>query len=172
MMRTCVGYTGGTTPDPTYRRMGDHSEALQIEFDPAQITYIELLQVFWASHNPLARSWSPQYQAAVFVHDEVQAAAAQESLDMLKAGGRGEIRTPIRPAGVFVPAEDYHQKYYLQHQRALWSYFNELYPDPQVIFKSTAAARVNGYLRGYNRKDLKNQVDLLPEQLLQALNPG
>jgi len=147
-----VGYTGGTTPSPTYYNMGDHSETLQIEFDPRQISYAALLKVFWASHNPLSRSFSDQYKACIFTHDVQQEKLAQESKEALTEIApffKGRIQTEIVAAKTFYPAEDYHQKYQLQREKSLLSELLRYYPNIAALTRSTAAARVNGLLGGY-----------------------
>jgi len=70
VVRTRVGYTGGSTKNPTYHSLGDHTETVQIDYDPTQISFEELLDVFWDSHRPTQRAWSRQYMAAVFFHNE------------------------------------------------------------------------------------------------------
>jgi peptide-methionine (S)-S-oxide reductase len=128
---TRVGYTGGRTEHPTYRQVcgkrTGHAEAVEVTFDPAQITYDELLQRFWASHDPTTRNRQgvdigSQYRSAIFVVSPEQAAAATRSRDAEQAkleedGGRGllgrrrRIVTEITPAAMFWPAEDHHQRY-------------------------------------------------------------
>lgn len=148
VIRTTVGYAGGSTPSPTYRAIGDHSETLEIEFDPSVVSYEALLDVFWSSHDPLRPAWSRQYRSAIFVHDASQRQAAEASRDRIEAErGRG-VETDIEDAGAFTRAEDYHQKYRLRGNRELVGEFTEMYPDPTAMADSTAAARVNGLLAG------------------------
>ena len=146
MVRTTVGYAGGTKPDPTYRSLGDHTETLRIEFDPAIVSFDALLEIFWESHDPTARPHSRQYKAAVFFHSDDQRRLAEASLDRAAKGRKGPVRIEILPAGPFTPAEDYHQKYYLRMTGDLMEEFKRIYPDPRAFARSTAAARVNGYL--------------------------
>ena len=84
-----MGYSGGSRKDPTYNSLGDHTETLEIDFDPARVSYKELLEVFWKNHSPRTASWSRQYMAAVFVHDDEQKRLAGESRDRVAAAGRG-----------------------------------------------------------------------------------
>ena len=72
MIRTRVGYTGGNKENPTYRTLGDHTESIEVDYDPGIISYADLLKVFWRSHDPGSRSWSRQYIAAIFYHNEEQ----------------------------------------------------------------------------------------------------
>jgi peptide-methionine (S)-S-oxide reductase len=133
-VRTRVGYAGGTHPDPTYHDLGDHTEAFQLDFDPAVITYDELLAMFWASHKPDRASYSRQYMAAVFAAPDQEAAA----LASRPAGAR----TPVIAGTSFTLAEDYHQKYYLRHTPDLWREVAEL--TAQELVDSPRAAKLNG----------------------------
>jgi peptide-methionine (S)-S-oxide reductase len=117
------GYTGGTTKNPTYKdvcggRTG-HAEAVQIEFDPARVSYLELLAVFWKSHDPTTLNRQgpdvgSQYRSAIFFHDPQQEAAARASKDVLIKEGvfKKPIVTEITPASEFYRAEEYHQQYF------------------------------------------------------------
>lgn len=119
---TTVGYTGGTLKNPTYQdvcsgRTG-HAEAVEVEFDPAQVSYEQLLSVFWQSHDPTTPNRQgpdvgTQYRSAIFFHDAAQEASARNSkavLEKMKIYKR-PIVTEIVPASDFYRAEDYHQQY-------------------------------------------------------------
>lgn len=149
MVRTRVGYAGGTTADPTYDNLGDHVETVQIDYDPARISYQELLDVFWRSHTPTDRPWTRQYAPIVFYHDDEQKRLAEASRERAAAASAGPIYTEVLPLDRFTLAEAYHQKYRLQQVPALMSEFSALYPRDDELVSSTAAARVNGYLGGY-----------------------
>jgi peptide-methionine (S)-S-oxide reductase len=146
VIRTQVGYAGGTKENPTYRDLGDHSETIQIVYDPTRISYEELLDIFWNIHNPTVRPWSRQYASLVFYHDETQRELALKTKAQQETC-RGAIFTEIVPAGTFYPAEGYHQKYRLRGSD-LMQEFSTMYPDDTDFVASTAAARVNGYLGG------------------------
>lgn len=162
MIRTRVGYSGGIKRNPTYHDLGDHSETVQIDFDPARVSYEQLLDVFWKAHDPTSRSWSRQYRAALFFHNEEQKRSAQESRDREAARMRGKIQTEILPAAEFYPAEDYHQKYYLRQDFVLSTDFRQMFPSEMDFANSTAAARVNGYIGGYGTMiALKEELDQL-----------
>jgi peptide-methionine (S)-S-oxide reductase len=119
---TRVGYTGGHFNDPTYKdvctdRTG-HAEAVEIEFDPAKISYDRLLDVFWENHDPTQLNrqgpdWGTQYRSAIFFHSSEQQAAALASKQRLEESHRYRkpIVTQIVPATTFYEAEDYHQQY-------------------------------------------------------------
>ncbi|MFX1411650.1 MAG: peptide-methionine (S)-S-oxide reductase, partial [Promethearchaeota archaeon] len=128
-MRTRVGYAGGTTENPTYYRLGDHSETLQIDYDPTRVSYQDLLDVFWRSHNPTRPAGSRQYMSIIFYHDDEQKRLALETRDREAARRNATIYTEIVPATGFTWAEDYHQKYRLRQVPALMREFEALYPD-------------------------------------------
>ena len=158
MISTTSGYSGGTLQNPDYHHLDDHSEVVRVEFDPEQITYTQLLRVFWDSHDGSVAAYSRQYRNAIFYLDETQKVEAERSLDMTAEAMGKEIKTSIEPAGKFYAAEDYHQKYLLRRAGSLWQEFRAMYPDDEKIVASTAAARVNGYL-GCNgsRQDLEQE---------------
>jgi len=157
-----VGYAGGKRKNPTYHSLGDHSEAIQIDFDPDRISYEKLLEIFWASHNPTQGTWSTQYKAAVFFHDEDQRRLAEETRDREATRRKSKIMTEVLPAGEFYRAEAYHQKYRLRQDRELMREFNALYPNEKDFVDSTSAARVNGYLDGYGTMEsLQEELDSL-----------
>jgi len=124
VVTTAVGYEGGFTPNPTYEEVCSgrtgHAEAVRVVFDPAKVTYRDLLKVFWESHDPTqgmrqGNDVGTQYRSAIFYHSDDQRAAAEESLvafqKKLGEAGYGEITTQIESAPEFYFAEDYHQQY-------------------------------------------------------------
>ena len=129
VQKVVSGYTGGQTKNPTYAQVCDgdtgHAEAIQIEFDPQKTTYEKLLEVFWTAHDPtqLNRQGADigtQYRSAIFTHSAAQQILARTALETESSSGRHarKIVTEIVPAGVFYPAEDYHQEYYRLNKRA------------------------------------------------------
>jgi len=160
--RTRVGYAGGAKENPTYHNLGDHSETIQIDFDPSKISYERLLEIFWEEHDPTSRPWSRQYKAVVFYHHEEQKRLAIASRDRLAIQLGKTIHTEILPFANFYAAEDYHQKYYLQQHRQVLRQFQQYYPQAADLMNSTAAARVNGYIGGYGTSaSLKADIDRL-----------
>ena len=117
-----VGYLGGTLPNPTYKdvctgRTG-HAEVVQVEFDPAQVTFERLLDLFWENHNPTTLNRQgpdsgTQYRSGIFYHSPAQKTAAEESKRKLEASGKfaRPVVTEITPTSEFYIAEDYHQRY-------------------------------------------------------------
>jgi peptide-methionine (S)-S-oxide reductase len=120
------GYTGGKMDNPSYEdvcsgRTG-HAEAVEVEFDPAKVSYDDLLKVFWTSHDPTTPNRQgpdvgTQYRSAIFFHDAAQEAAARASKESLEKSGKLKrpIVTEIVAAGPFYRAEEYHQKYFAKH---------------------------------------------------------
>lgn len=155
-----MGYAGGKKKNPTYHSLGDHAETVQIEFDPSGISFKELLGIFRESHDPAIRSWSRQYMSAIFFHNEEQKRLAVETMDREASILKRQVFTEIVPFTEFYIAEDYHQKYALQHNPDLMREFRIMYPSFERFVASTAAARVNGYLAGCGTsKDLLAEID-------------
>jgi peptide-methionine (S)-S-oxide reductase len=123
VVATRVGYSGGTTPNPTYKQVctgrTGHAEAVEVAYDPDRVRYEDLLGVFWENHDPTTRNRQGvdignQYRSVIFVHDDEQKQAALRSRDELGDSGkfRRPIVTEIVPAAEFWQAEEYHQQYY------------------------------------------------------------
>jgi peptide-methionine (S)-S-oxide reductase len=121
-----VGYEGGTMPNPTYQdvctdRTG-HAEVVQVNYDPAQVSYDDLLKVFFGIHDPTTLNrqgpdFGKQYRSVIFFHDAEQEAAAHKLVAQLEGEGKfkRKIVTQIAPASEFYRAEDYHQRYFEKH---------------------------------------------------------
>jgi len=119
---TAVGYLGGAMPNPSYKDVctdeTGHAEVVEVTFDPAKVSYDQLLDVFWQNHNPTTLNRQgpdigTQYRSAIFFHSPEQEAAARASKDRQHASGRFSrpIVTEITPASTFYRAEEYHQQY-------------------------------------------------------------
>lgn len=124
VISTSVGYEGGYSPNPTYEEVctgqTGHAETVRVVYDPAKVSYEDLLKVFWESHDPTqgmrqGNDLGTQYRSAIFTHTDEQRAIAERSAvafgKKLAEAGYGEITTEIVPAGEFYFAEDYHQQY-------------------------------------------------------------
>lgn len=123
---TAVGYTGGQLPNPTYEEVctdkTGHAEAVEVDYDPDEISFEELLDIFWSNHNPTTLNRQGpdvgiQYRSAIFYHDEKQKEIAQNSKHLLEKSGKFDspVVTEIVPAPKFYKAEEYHQKYFKKH---------------------------------------------------------
>ena len=120
VVSTAVGYSGGHLPNATYKdvcsgRTG-HAEVVQVEYEPTQVSYDDLLKVFWENHDPTTLNRQgpdvgAQYRSAIFFHTPEQEAAAKASKEKMQAGYKNKIVTEITAASEFYRAEDYHQQY-------------------------------------------------------------
>jgi peptide-methionine (S)-S-oxide reductase len=122
-----VGYTGGTTEEPTYKQVCSggtgHAEAVEVTFDPSEVTYEELVDGFWQLHDPTQvnrQGWDvgSQYRSAIFTHSPEQARVAAESKERAQERFSKPIATQIVAADTFWPAEEYHQQYLVKNGRA------------------------------------------------------
>jgi len=124
-----VGYLGGTLQNPTYQDVCSghtgHAEVVQVTFDPSKVSYEQLLDVFWSSHNPTTLNRQgpdvgTQYRSAIFFHSPEQEQIARASKEKLQQSGKfpRPIVTEITPASTFWKAEEYHQRYLEKHGRA------------------------------------------------------
>lgn len=129
VLETAVGYMGGSTENPTYQAVctGEtgHAEVVDLNFDPAVVSYAQLLQKFWAKHNPTSLNFQgpdvgTQYRSAIFYHSEEQRQIAEQAKAELDAGDKYSepVVTEITPAGSFWRAEEYHQQYVLKNKPA------------------------------------------------------
>jgi len=127
--KTAVGYAGGTKENPTYEDVCSdetgHAEVVEVEFDPAQISYEQLLDIFWSSHNPTTLNRQgpdigTQYRSVIFYHSPEQKAAAEASKAKIDKSGRFKqpIVTRVEPAPTFWRAEEYHQRYLAKRGQA------------------------------------------------------
>ena len=123
---TKVGYIGGQLPNPTYEEVctdkTGHAEAVEVEYDPDEISYEDLLDVFWNNHNPTTLNRQGpdvgiQYRSAIFYHNDEQKEIAEKSKQTIDKSGQFEkpIVTEIVPTPTFYEAEEYHQKYFKKH---------------------------------------------------------
>jgi len=140
------GYTGGSVPNPTYQAVctgtTGHAEALQITFDPSEISYEQLLEVHFATHDPTTlnrqgNDVGPQYRSGVFYHDDSQKIAAEKAIEQVNASDvyRDPVVTEVTPFEVFYDAEEYHQDFY--NRNRTYPYCSVLI-DPKVekLYKS------------------------------------
>ena len=115
------GYIGGTVANPTYRQVcagnTGHAEAIRVRFDPASVSYADLLDIFFATHDPTqlnrqGNDIGTQYRSAIFPHSSAQEAEAKAAIERASADWPAPIVTTIEPLGEWYPAEDYHQDYW------------------------------------------------------------
>jgi len=148
--------------NPTYRSMGDHTETVQVDFDPGRISFTDLLAIFWDSHRPTSPSGSRQYLHAIFYHDAPQQQQALASKTAIEHKLGRPVRTEVLPLRSFTRAEDYHQKYILKRESDVMRELSRIYPNHKDIVDSTAAARLNGYVGGHGSPEqLTREIETL-----------
>ncbi|ESS07418.1 MAG: peptide methionine sulfoxide reductase [uncultured archaeon A07HB70] len=148
VVRTRVGYAGGTKPDPSYHALGDHTEVFQVDYDPEVVSYTGLLDRVFQRHDPHSQTRATQYQNVVFAATPAQ----RDALDAyLQANGLDPdgVRTRIERLSRFFVAEDYHQKHSLRSRERLVAAFDEAGYDDDDIRESPAAAVLNGDAAGH-----------------------
>jgi peptide-methionine (S)-S-oxide reductase len=130
VISTRVGYTGGDVANATYRHHGNHAEALEINFDPAQVSYRDLLELFFQIHDPTTKDRQgndigPSYRSAIFYTTEAQKATAEDTIADVNASGLwpGNVVTEVSPAGPFWEAEPEHQDYLLRYPNGYTCHF-------------------------------------------------
>lgn len=170
-----MGFTGGKKKGPTYYSLGDHTETVEITFDPKVVSYEHLLSLFWENHDP-TRCASRQYMSAIFYNSEKQRELAEVSLRNEQEQRSKKIQTKIAQAEAFYNAEDYHQKYLLRQQRNVLKALNLT---NEELITSYAACRVNGYCGGYGKlEDLEKELpqfnlpDLVQDHLRRLVSKG
>lgn len=151
VVRTRTGYAGGTRADPTYRELGDHTEMVEIDFDPQSLRLETILDVFWNGHNPenINDYKGRQYQSLVLYRDEAQHRVIQELMEARKEQGNGTPGTEVVPFAGFYVAEDRHQKYYLKRYPDAIDKLSPLYPTHEELVNATLTARLNGLAKGF-----------------------
>ncbi|HVR03421.1 MAG TPA: peptide-methionine (S)-S-oxide reductase MsrA [Polyangia bacterium] len=126
VLETRVGYTGGHLKNPTYKDTTTgatgHAESVELKFDPTKVSYAELLTLFFKMHDPTTANRQgndvgTQYRSAIFFHGEKQRQTAENLIRQIEKSGawHGKLTTELAPAGVFYPAEEYHQRYLVKH---------------------------------------------------------
>ncbi len=166
VVRTRVGYAGGSKPNPTYDGLGDHTEVVQLEYDPELISYEELLEIVWKNHNWMTQSRKRQYRGVIFTHTDGQLEAAEASRDDLEERTGRPVTTDIEPLepDEFTRAEDYHQKYELRSTPIVGDELEEVYG--KAFVDSTTVARLNGFVAGHGdltqRREVLATVDISP----------
>lgn len=166
VVRTCVGYAGGTKPDPTYDALGDHIETVRIEYDPATLAYADLLDVFWAAHDPTRAPFKRQYQTALFPYTDEQVKQARTSIATVTERLEAPCATILVEDAPFYRAEDYHQKHKLRRHPELFDALRAFYPSDEAFADAPAAALLNGYVGG--QRGPRHLDDDLPQLGLSA----
>jgi len=154
VVRTRVGYAGGTSDAPTYHDLGDHSEAVQVEYDPDQLAFEEVVDIAIENHSVRTQPRDRQYQHVLFFESPAERNSIETRLDALAVD---DVQTRVEALDAFHPAETYHQKYHLRSKRAVLSAFEEAGYDATAIRESPAAATLNAEAGGYDVRPLAAQ---------------
>ncbi|RZV12629.1 peptide-methionine (S)-S-oxide reductase [Natrinema hispanicum] len=149
VVRTRVGYAGGTKPDPSYEVLGDHTEVIQVEYDPEQLSFTDLLERAFSEHNPYQQPQKRQYQNIMFTetvaqHDQLLAFLNESDLS------HDGLATRLESLDRFYLAEAYHQKFNLRGKRWITDVFTEAGYDDEAVRESPAAAKLNAHVAGHN----------------------
>lgn len=155
VVRTRVGYAGGTKEDPTYHHLGDHTETFQVDYNPEEVSYEELLELAFDNHNPNRKVRKTQYQNVIFVSDGEQREALKTYLSE-RGTAPDSIGTRIEELSTFYLAEDYHQKHSLRSRNDLRDPFVEAGYGEEELRESPAAAKLNGLASGH---DIPEELD-------------
>jgi len=167
VVRTRVGYAGGTKRNPGYYALGGHTEVVQIEYDPSILVYGDLLDVFWSNHSPTMATSNRQYRNVVLTATRSQREAAERTRRAIDERMGESVTTDIEELDRFHLAEQYHQKYELRVTPFVGDELTDIYGDKLV--HSTVAARLNGFVAGHGdeqqRRALLAELDLGPAAL-------
>jgi len=166
ILRTRVGYAGGTEDNPTYRNIGSHTETILVEFDPVKISYSQLLELFWDNHHYSTQGKKNQYASRLFYATEKQKERADRSKS--KKQKKETVATKIQQLN-FTVAEDYHQKYRLRHSKMMEN-FSDMTADE--FRDSPLAAKLNGYAAGHlSLEDIKKlDFEIEPSLKVRLMN--
>jgi hypothetical protein len=134
--------------------MGDHSEAIEIDFDPTVVSYVDLLSEFFGSHNVCRPAWSTQYRSAIFAHGAKQRAAAEKAANAIERTRGDKVTTAIEDFTGFTLAEAYHQKYRLRRESSIVAEYESLFPGLEEFLGSTAVTRANAFLDGHGTPEV------------------
>jgi len=151
VVRTRVGYAGGSTPAPTYHSLGDHTEVVQVEYDPTVLSYADLLDVFWSAHDPRRNARKRQYRSVILTGSAVHRQVAERARQDVASRLGGSVATEVEDLDAFHRAEPYHQKYELRSTPVVGAEVEDRCGDDLV--DSTVAARLNGFVAGHGDDD-------------------
>lgn len=160
VIRTRVGYCGGSTINPTYNNIRDHAETLEFDYDGDKITYEEIIKGFWDSHAPENKTGISQYRSIIFYRTDEERIIAENSKKDFEKTLSISFNTEIVPLDKFYLAENYHQKFYLQKASILMKELSLKYSNFKDFINSTLTCKLNGYCKGYGTIEmLKDNID-------------
>ncbi|MDE1548883.1 peptide-methionine (S)-S-oxide reductase [Jeotgalibaca caeni] len=149
VIQTLTGFAGGTTSSPTYRSIGDHTETIEVIFDPTILSCADLLRLFWQSHDATKdRSYKErQYISLLVLQNEEQKQIAEQVRTEEETRQGRPIDTEVQLLTPFYPAEPHHQKYYLRRFKNATARIQSLFPTEEAFIQATISARLNGFVR-------------------------
>lgn len=163
VVRTRAGYAGGSKQNPDYHSVGDHAEAVEVEYDPSVIPFEQLLEAFWANHDPSqifgqGPDVGPQYRSVIFIKtvEEANLAKMSRETEQLKSP-HSEIVTEIQRLDVFYPAEAEHQKFELRRKPQLLQLIGDV--SDEELTSSVLATKLNGYAADLCPPNMKKLLD-------------
>lgn len=158
-----MGYAGGTTPAPTYKQMGNHTECLQMDFDPTQISFDEIVRHFWSSHNSNRGNYKGRQYLSIFLyHDDFQKEVLKKVKQEIPETNSPPIGTEMGPLAHFTLAEDRHQKYYLKRYSNATHKLRDYFFTEEAFNNATLVARLNSFVKGYGT------LSALKEEIMQC----
>lgn len=172
VVRTLVGYAGGTKSNPDYRNLGNHAECVKIEYDPTLISFKQLLDVFWASHDSRqvfgqGPDVGNQYRSIIFTNGTLETRLAAASKEAEQTRIRSSIvTTQIQQLGTFYPAESDHQKFELKRYHFLLQLIGSM-PEEELQ-KSSLATKLNGYAAELCPPKIQKQIDVKIDEILKS----
>ena len=166
---TASGYAGGDKKDPSYHNLGNHTETVRISYDPEQISWSDLLDIYWESHNPNSRAASKQYSSIIFVNDSHQEKTVQKFLDKKKEITAKEVYTTTQKLDKFHEAEDYHQNYVFSQDLNLKQFRKSLLNAGERLTYSRLLTKLNAYSQGELEK--KKMIEELEDSYLKVKKP-
>ena len=156
VVRTRVGYAGGTTQNPRYYSLGDHTEVVRLEYDPTALSYDDLLETCFENHDWASTAPKRQYRSVVLAHDDEQYETAARRVDALEERTGRSAATDVERLDGFTRAEAYHQKYELRSTPVVGDKLEALYGDAFV--DSTVVARLNGFAAGHGTPSQRDEL--------------
>ncbi|XP_022740191.1 peptide methionine sulfoxide reductase A5-like [Durio zibethinus] len=175
VVRTTAGYAGGSKINPAYRSLGDHAESVLVEYDPKEINFRQLLEIFWSSHDPRqvfgqGPDVGNQYRSIIFTNGAEEARLAAMSKESEQTKSRSSIvTTQIQQLGSFYPAEPEHQKFELKRQPMLLQLIGNLSEDDHE--KSNLAAKLNGYAAELCPPKIQRRIDAKISEIIRKVWP-
>ncbi|XP_074581148.1 peptide methionine sulfoxide reductase A5 [Curcuma longa] len=172
VVRTSVGYAGGSKTNPEYRNLGDHAECVRIEYNPKLIQFKQLLDVFWASHDSRqvfgqGPDVGNQYRSIIFTNGTQESRIAALSKEREQAKSRSSVvTTEIQELGVFYPAEAEHQKFELKRKWFLLQLIGNLSNDE--LLTSNLAAKLNGYAAELCPSNIQSRISAKIDEIVKA----